>query len=229
MFFQHEVVSNKVLNEKFNLIRLRSKSAGFNFKIGQFTTVKIDPTTYRCYSIASLPEELPYWNIFVDITPGGPGTKYLKSLTPGQIIETLSVVGKFELNIKLKKCIFGAIGCGIAPFLPMIKKLSEDENNELYIYWGLRTEKDIALEKMLKQYSKSSKKIHFEVILSKPSNKWKGKKGHITNEILKIASDATNRNMGIYLSGSGEFILEAQNQLKKQKYPLNRIYHEACY
>lgn len=229
MLFRHEVISNTALNEKFILIKFKSFSSGFKFKVGQFTTIRINQTTFRCYSFASIPEDLPYWEILVDITPGGPGTTYLKSLKVGQSIESLPASGQFELNGKLKKIIFGATGCGMAPFLPMIKMLAKNKNNDVQIFWGLRTEKDVILEKMFNDYSKSNKNMHFEIILSKPSDKWKGKTGHITGEIIKTAKEFSNKNSGIYLSGSNEFISEVCDLLEEEKFPQNKIYHEACY
>ena len=229
MLFQHEVVSNTKLNDKFNLIQFKSKNGEFKFKLGQFTTMKINSKVFRCYSFASTPEELPYWNIFVDITPGGPGTAYLKFLRPGQIIETLSIGGQFKINKKLKKYIFGATGCGVAPFLPMIKKLNEDKNSEIYFFWGLRTEKDIVLIDTLKMYSKLNNKFHFEIVLSKPTSNWKGEKGHITDKIIDMVKKASHKNMGIYLSGSNKFIDDILKLLTNQKFPSEKIYHEACY
>ena len=83
MFFKHDVVSNIKLNSKFNSIKFKSESKSFIFKTGQFVAVKVNKNIFRLYSIASEPEDLPYWNMFIDITPGGPGTTYLKSLKKG--------------------------------------------------------------------------------------------------------------------------------------------------
>lgn len=229
MPFKHEVISNKALNGKFNLIRFKSKSNAFFFKIGQFTVVKINSSVSRCYSFASTPKELPFWDIFVDITPGGPGTTYLKSLKPGGVIETLGASGQFGMEKNIKNYIFGATGCGIAPFLPMVEDLSKKRGIMIYVYWGLRDKGDIALANLLKSYSKVNKSFHFEIVLSKPDDKWKGKTGHVTSEILKTAKELPNKGAGIYLSGSKEFITDAYKLLVKRKFPSNKIYHEACY
>ncbi len=229
MFSEHEVISNKVLNEKFNLIRFKAKSSNFSYKVGQFVTIKVKDNVFRCYSIASLPEELPLWDIFVDISPGGPGTTYLKSVKKGDVIETLSPRGNFLLNKKLNKHIFAATGCGIAPFLPMLKGLIKTKNKKIFLLWGLRFKKDIVLEDLLKSYAKANRNFSFKIILSQPEKDWKGETGHINNTISKIAKELSFVDTGIYLSGSGEFIKESQHLLLNDKFPLKRIFVEACY
>lgn len=229
MLFRHEVVSNRKLNDKFNLIKFKSKSSGFSFKVGQFTTMKISDSVFRCYSFASVSEELPFWDIFVDITPGGPGSKYLETLKPGEIIETLGSSGQFTLKNGLKSYVFGATGCGIAPFLPMIEYLSKKEAISIYVYWGLRAEDEIALIDLLESHSKTNNNFHYDIVLSGPNKKWDGKKGHITEEILTRIEGGPFKNTGVYLSGSGEFITDARELLIKRKFPSDKIYHEACY
>ncbi|MCJ7805525.1 FAD-dependent oxidoreductase [Patescibacteria group bacterium] len=229
MFSEHEVISNKVLNGKFNLIKLKSKNRDFKYKVGQFVTIKVKDNIFRCYSIASLPEELPFWDIFVDISPGGPGTTYLKSIKKGQVIKTLNPRGNFLLNKRLDNHIFAATGCGIAPFLPMIKELLKSKDKKIFFLWGLRFKKDIVLEDLLKSYAKANRNFSFKIILSKPEKDWKGETGHINNTISKIAKGFSYSNTGIYLSGSGEFIKESESLLLNEKFPLKRIFVEACY
>jgi NAD(P)H-flavin reductase len=229
MLFKHDVISNTRLNGKFNLIRFKSLDPAFSFKIGQFATIKVKDGVLRCYSFVSSPEELPFWEIFVDTTPGGPGTTYLKALKPGQCLETQAVGGHFTLNQKFKKFIFGATGCGIAPFLPMLKSLSEEKGAEIYVYWGLRDKADVALTKLFKSYSELNDNFHFEVVLSRPGGKWKGKTGHITEELLLSAIKIPNKNAAIYLSGSGGFVADVRNNLIKKEFPHGNIFHEACY
>jgi ferredoxin-NADP reductase len=229
MLFRHTVISNKKLNAKFNSIKLRSKSKDFLFRVGQFVAVRADKNIFRLYSIASEPQDLPYWNIFVDITPGGPGTSYLKSLKKGQVVETLSPKGQFILSNKMNNYIFGATGCGIAPFIPMITELLKNKEKKVSLIWGLRFKKDIALTKMLNSLRKIHSNFSYEIILSKPETSWHGKRGHVTLPILEKVKESDSTKTGIYLSGSREFIKEATVVLDKEKFPLKKIYFEACY
>jgi ferredoxin-NADP reductase len=229
MFFRHETVSNRKLNAKFNLIRLMSKSKYFTFKTGQFVSVKINKSIFRPYSIASNSEDLPYWNIFTDITPGGPGTTYLKTLKKGGIVRTSKPKGKFLLNRKMDNYVFGATGCGIAPFIPMIKNIIKNRKKKVVLVWGLRFKKDIALVETLNSFHKKSSNFSFEIILSKPNKTWHGKGGYTTPIILERVKLFDYVKTGIYLSGSGKFIKEAIYNLQKVKFPAKKIYFEVCY
>lgn len=226
--FQSTVISNKKLNEKFRLIRLKVTTHGFIFKTGQFIVLKVTESVFRSYSIASLPSELPYWNILVDITPGGPGTTYLRSLKKGDIIRTSSPKGQFLLSQKMGNYIFGATGCGLAPFLPMIKELST-KNKNIFLFWGLRYQQDITLTNLLKSYQKLNPHFNYKIVLSQPDAGWTGKKGHITPWLLKKALPLRDQGLNIYLSGSRQFIQETSDQLKRKRIPSKKIYFEACY
>lgn len=228
MLFKHRVVSNDKLNEKFILLKFKTESSGFDFKIGQYTIFKISDSVFRCYSLASLPEELPFWEIFVDITPGGPGTTYLKSLKKGQVVETLNPSGHLALDKKYNEYLFGATGCGIAPFLPMFRELVKDKKKKVFVYWGLRNEKDIVLTEYLKRYEKLNENFQYEIVLSKPKPGWKGNRGHVTEYLLEFSKNI-GAKYAIYLSGSGDFVEEVCMLLKKQKFPDKNLYMERCY
>jgi NAD(P)H-flavin reductase len=229
MFFQHEVISNKELNSKFNSIKLRSLDKSFSFSPGQFVLFRIKDNILRAYSIASTPEDLPKWEIFVDISPSGPGTTYLRMLKNGDTVKTLNPSGQFVLGQKGGNYIFAATGCGVAPFLSMIKEIIKNKENKVFLYWGLRFNKDIALKKVLDSYSKTDKNFTYEIVLSKPDPDWKGLTGHLINPLIAKAKLLGKGNYKIYLSGSREFVRETTEALEKEKFPARKIYFESCY
>jgi len=228
MFIEHTLIQNKKLNDKFILLTFKSLSSQFTFKEGQFVTIKIADTIFRCYSIISSPNELPNWKMFVDITPGGPGTTYLKKLKKGEIIKTLEPRGALLMDIKPSRFIFGATGCGLAPFLSMLLPLNL-KNKEIYLYWGLRNREDIVFENLFKTYSKKYLNFHYEISLSNPDKKWRGLKGHVNNFILEKSKESDAKNTAVYLSGSGQFVDDVGDNLQKNKFRLKNIHHEACY
>lgn len=231
MFIQHKVISNKKLNKKFNLIRLRAKKKDFNFKPGQFITLKVTNSVFRCYSISSSADILPYWQMFVDITPGGPGTSLIKQLKKGDCIETSPPAGKFIYKKDgSKKIILAGTGCGIAPLFPILQEALENNRvNKILLLWGLRFKKDIVLENHLKQIAKNNAKFHYEIVLSRPERKWTGYTRHIQTHIVKNTKTLLSKKTSIYLSGSEKFVKESINGLKKTKPAPAQIYFEKCY
>ena len=225
--FQHQVVSNRILNNKFNLLTFRCKAKNWNFKIGQFVLIQVGKNITRAYSIASLPDKLPLWQIFVDITPQGPGTTYLKALKARDIILTSDATGQFILSEKGNQYLFAATGCGIAPFIPMVKSCLNN-NKKVHLFWGLRRISEIALRDAIAGWSKNNN-FSYDIILSQPESVWKGKTGHIQQFIpAKIKSLGLN-NLKVYLSGSRDFIKQTSIILKAGNIPTKKIYFEACY
>ena len=231
MFLKHEVIFNKKLNEKFNLIRLKAKKRGFNFRPGQFITLKVTDLVFRCYSISSSPDILPFWQIFVDITPGGPGTSYIRKLSKGDTIKTSLPTGEFIYKKDgSKNIILAGTGCGIAPLLPILQTgLKDNRINEILLLWGLRFKSDIVLESYLKQIAKKNTKFHYEIILSRPEEKWAGYTGHVQQYIVKNTKILSPKKTSVYLSGNGEFIKDSLNALKGIEPAPAQIYLEKCY
>lgn len=227
----HEVISNQVLNYKFRLLRFKTKNKGFTFEPGQFTVIKIDDAIFRCYSIYSLPHELPFWQIFVDIIPGGPGSQFLKNLAAGDKIETTKISGAFTLKKdKSQTVVFAATGCGLAALKPMIEKLLKQKDKpKIFLLWGLRHKKDIVLKDLLEDWRKKNPCFSYEIVLSQPKSDWKGKNGHITPHVIKLAKILPQDKTAIYLCGGSEFVEESQKFLLKIKFPQKRIYFEKCY
>ena len=225
---EHEVVSNRKLNYKFHLLTLRAPSS-FSFKTGQFVVLKINDSIFRCYSIASSPEKLPFWEIFVDITPQGPGTRYLSKLKSKDKIEVTKVAGLFSLQSrKSKQIIFAATGCGLAALKPMIEEsLRKDNSEKAILLWGLRYEKDIVFKKLLAEWKKRYPQFTYIIILSQPKSQWKGERGHITKRIVNLAIEEPKTS--IYLCGGSDFIEETQDKLQKNSFSSEKIYFERCY
>jgi NAD(P)H-flavin reductase len=225
------VIQNQKLNSKFHLLKFKVLAKKFAFVPGQFVTVKVKDNIFRSYSIFSLPSDLPFWEIFVDITPGGPGTTYLKNLKNGDTIKTSLPAGNFTpQKDKTDKLFFGATGCGLAPARPILENILQSNlAAKVHFYWGLRNKRDIALIPLLKSLEEKYPNFSYEIILSKPEVPWKGKTGHVTEYLLQNVNNDIKHKTSIYISGSGEFIKEALSELQKAKFPAEKTYFEACY
>lgn len=226
-FIKSEVVSNQKLNYKFHSIRFKAFSP-FDFKIGQFVTLKVTDKIFRSYSIASTPGQLPYWEMFVDITPNGPGTQFLSRLTTRDIIETTTPRGNFILEETSNPLVFVITGCGFASIKPMIEE-SLRAGKEVYLFWGLRYIKDIVLEDFLGTYQKNYPNFHYEIILSHPEGRWKGKSGHVTEHLCETVKKLKERRPNIYLCGNGAMIADINKSLVQFENCYDKIHFEKYY
>ncbi|MDO8573965.1 MAG: FAD-binding oxidoreductase [Candidatus Daviesbacteria bacterium] len=227
VFFSSEVISNKKLNYKFNLIKLKVlDKEKFIFEPGQFTVIKIGPSLFRSYSFASHPSKLPSWEILADITPAGPGSKFLESLKTGQIVQHSSAKGIFSLDgDRVGINVMAATGCGLASMIPMIEELLKNSRNKILLFWGLREEKDLCLLDWLNAKTKNPN-FSYQLVLSKPSALWKGITGHLVEPLVKFVGSVPAKKLYTYLCGNKSMIIDAQEALEKINFAKERIYYE---
>ncbi|MBU2544611.1 hypothetical protein KJ618_04050, partial [Patescibacteria group bacterium] len=131
-----------------------------------------------------------------------------------------------------RKKVFVATGTGIAPFRSMIIDcLSRYElltmNYELILYWGLRLEEDIYWKEEFENLEKQYPNFHFYLVLSKASDHWQGKTGHVTEHVLNEEKDLENSDF--YLCGNKEMVKELEEQLLAKNVPKERIKTELFY
>lgn len=230
-FFDSEVIENQKLNYKFHLIKLRLKKNKeiFNFHPGQFVVIKIGDSLYRSYSVTSNLDELPEWRIFADITPGGPGSIFLKNLIPGQKIQHSSGKGIFILKEEPASYnIMAATGCGLASLIPMTEKVLQQTDKKVVLIWGLRYQKDLCLLDWLNSLTNNSN-FSYKIVLSKPSDNWQGAKGHLTTLLLKLVNGIPSKEQDIYLCGNKLMINDAKSLLQTMNFSQDRIYFERYY
>ncbi len=227
-FYKSQVIENQKLNYKFRHLRFKLKDKGFSFKAGQFLIIKISESVFRPYSIASIPKNLPYWELLIDISPAGPGSQFLKKLKPGEIVETSSAKGNLTLkDDKSNNLIFVATGCGLASIKPIIEELlNRKSQKKIYLFWGLRYQKDIFYQKLLEKWKKEQSNFHYEIILSQPENGWPGKKGHVNKHALKLIKNLPLTKTSCYLCGNQKMIEELRLGLMRIGFPENKIYFE---
>lgn len=229
--FNSEVIANEKLNYKFHLIkfRLRKSNEVFSFQEGQFVVILVGSSVYRSYSIASKAEELPEWRLLVDITPGGPGSTFLKNLKVGQKIQHSSGKGAFTLNKKPSPLnIMIATGCGIASLIPMTEKLLQQRNKKTVLFWGLRFKKDICMFEWLNSFS-SNASFNHQIILSKPSKDWNGAKGYVTDLLADLIKSISLKDLDIYICGNKLMINDVKSLLQTIDFAEERMHFERHY
>lgn len=232
-FFKSEVIGNKKLNYKFNHLRFKLadiQKDQFSFSAGQFVIVKVTDSLSQSYSVASMPEQLPCWEILVDITPDGPGCRFLKNLKPGDIIETTAPRGVFTLANSAENHILTATGCGFASTWPMAKTLLVKQGRKrVHLFWGLRHERDIVYQNLLDKWQKDYPNFQYELILSHPEGKWAGKVGYTTTHVIELAKKLPANKTNIYLCGNQGLVNDVKEALQKIDFPEERLYFERYY
>ena len=224
-FIKSKVITNQELNYKFRLLKFETQDPAFIFKTGQFTNVRVAENTFRSYSIATHPGTLPSWEIFIDTTPRGPGSQLMTCLKPGDEIETTKPAGHFYLEEANSPYIMVATGCGMASVRPMIEELLPQQK-QVYLLWGLRFIKDIVFEKELENWHKNYDNFDFEIVLSKPEEKWPGKTGHVTEYVVDLVKKLAPQKPNLYLCGNSSMIEEVNSSLSQLSDSFGKIHFE---
>jgi len=229
---QMKFIGKKLLSSKYWLFEFVVPE-NFNFDAGQYLSFKVDERGLRrSYSIASEPGKKRI-EILLDVSPMGAGCKFLLGLKDGQKIEALGAMGGFviidsgELTVdKDSSLVFVGTGSGVAPLRSMIRDLLINKNNKskIRLYWGLRFEKDVFWTDELNKLKNEYSNFDYDLVLSKPSEKWSHCSGHVTDCLLKHSLSFVDTDF--YLCGSKAMVEEIREFLLDKGVEKKRIFFE---
>jgi len=201
------------------------------FHAGQYISMQVsDRGERRPYSICSAPENTHGFELLVDISPQGVGSRYLESLAFGQEVSVLGPLGVFTIYDGSEEAglTFVATGAGIAPFRSMIldQLQTKDGSREISLYWGLREAEHLFWEADFAELADSFPNFHFHPTLSRAPIEWPLCKGRVT-DCLTVHSLLPAA--GYYLCGNQEMVKEVAELLQTKGVVSNRIHHENFY
>lgn len=203
------------------------------FRAGQYIglTMEINGVrTSRPFSIASSPNQLSYYELGIRIKEGGFVSPFLvENLKVGDILEASEPLGNLYYNPLFhgNDLVFIAGGCGITPFISMLKDISERNIPlNIWLIFGCLTEKDILFREELDDIQERRLNIHINYILSEPNTDWKGECGFISRDII-LKKIGTIEKKYFYVVGNREMYEYVKEELNALGIPQHRIYFEA--
>lgn len=182
----------------------------------------------RYFTIASSPTE-PEIKLGVKIEEGKWSTfkKHLSEMKNGDILAASQLAGDFTLpKDPSKKLLFIAGGIGITPFRSMIQYLvDKNEKRDIIMLYTTPHPDELAY---IPLFDEAEKKLGIKVVYvitreENAPNDWKGKKGRITEDMLKeVAPDYKDRDA--YLSGPNAMVESYKSLLHQAGTAWNRIH-----
>lgn len=197
------------------------------FRPGQYANFFIGDGICRSFSIASQ-SKLGHLEFFIKKIPEGIFTdKFLSQAQVGNSLQVEIPFGTFAFHADdYMPLIFAVTGTGIAPIKCMLDSLLEsDACPPIRVYWGVRREDDLFLTREIAVWSEQFDDFEFIPVLSKPSDGWLGRVGHIQNVILDEFSDLSD--FAIYLCGSPAMIRDATKIFCAAGANLSHLYADA--
>ncbi len=226
-----EVVEGFVIDSveevpEVRVVRIKP-SKWLDFKPGQYFQVFIpDDESVKPYSVSSSPSNRGYIEFCVKRVEGGHASNFMFHARPGDKLKMQGPMGRFILQENVTNdIIFAATGTGISSIKPMIQTIFErGTDKQIWLFFGVRTEKDIIYKKDFEALAKKYKNFHFVPCLSRASEKWNGERGYVQDVMKKLIRDITNKD--IYLYGVAEMVEQMKLIAQQLGFSKEKIHFE---
>ena len=217
----------------YRLVPAKSTKVLPPFRAGQYIglTVEINGVrTARPYSLVSSPNQHAYYELSIRKKAEGFVSVYFyNNSNVGDIVECTEPLGTFYHNSLFhgENLVFIAGGCGITPFVSMLKDISERMLPiNVWVLFGCLTEGDILFRQELEDIKKRRSNVKVQYILSEADSGWEGECGFITQDIIKnLIGDVKDKFF--YVVGNRDMYQFIFKELEELGVPKHRIAYEA--
>lgn len=175
----------------------------FDFEPGQFVELEVpDADLMRAYSLSNTANWEGHLEFLIRLQPNGKFSEFLQTTSIGQHIQVHAASGAFVLNKQSSnpRC-FIAGGTGVAPFLSILKRMSEwAEDHPTHLFLGVNKEDEILCQDELEALQKSLPKLTVEICVWQPEGDWRGFIGTPV-DAFKAYLDKNGAGHDVYLCG----------------------------
>ncbi len=231
-------VPKQYKSEVLNIARLNDRVWEFtfrhinppilNFEPGQFISLKVSPMAYRTYSIASDYKNKEQLKIIVTAAHEGVGSNYLRQLKIGDEVNFIGPAGMLRLkNTAVPQINFFATGTGLAPFIPMLHKLSDiTYEGSINLFFGVRNSTEMFYAEEIRKIGTILKNFVCKVYFSQPQQDetFPYNAGRITLAISDTSK--FDNHAHYYLCGHPAMVDECEKTLWANKIPEQNIIFE---
>ena len=211
-----EVVALDDATHDIKRIRLKIVSGGpFDFSAGQFASVTFEGCPPRDYSMANVPGD-PILEFHVRRTAGGAtSTHVYEKLEVGDHVRVEGPFGPSYLRETHRGPIIAvAAGSGMAPIKWVVERaLQQALPQHIYLYFGVRSERDLYLHDHFARLAQTHKNLHFIPVLSEGVNE--DRRQGLVHEAIAQDFDEFD-GCKAYLAGP-PVMVEAATQLFEQR------------
>ncbi|MFX1269750.1 MAG: flavin reductase family protein [Promethearchaeota archaeon] len=217
----------------FRFISAKQNKPLAPFRAGQYIGLIVEINgvrTSRPYSIVSSPNQLAYYELGIRKNEDGFVSPFIfDNAKIGDIFEVTEPLGNLYYNSIFhgKDLVFIAGGCGITPFISMLRYISETGAAlNISLIYGCLSEKDILFRDELEDLQTRRPNINIKFILSEPEPDWKGECGFITRD--KILNEIGSiKDKYFYIVGNRPMYQFIKEEMKELGISKHRVYYEA--
>jgi ferredoxin-NADP reductase len=169
--------------------------------------VKVADFEWRDYSIADV--EGARVGFLISTRTGGYGSRYVINAQPGSETVLELPLGHYGLARNERRKVFIATGTGLAPFLPMFRRLrAEGDLGDVDLYFGCRT----AAEDITRHLNPLPGTV--VRCLSREAPPPGGFKGRVSQAIVELMFDPARTEF--YLCGSAAMVADCRDELERR-------------
>jgi ferredoxin-NADP reductase len=161
---------------------------GFRFLPGQWVSFRIpdqgQERVARAYSIASAPREDGQFEVAVTLVEGGPGSNYLHTVQPPQVLPMAGPEGFFTLQPPERPILMVATGTGVSPFRSML--LAQQRLPRTVLLFGHRSEEDLLYREDFEGLARRFEQFRYLPTLSRGGPGWGGLRGYVQTHVAEL-------------------------------------------
>jgi CDP-4-dehydro-6-deoxyglucose reductase/ferredoxin-NAD(P)+ reductase (naphthalene dioxygenase ferredoxin-specific) len=222
------VVEIEPLTHDIRGVRLAMEAGGpMSFSAGQYAQIEFAPGLSRHYSMANTPDE-PELVFHIRYMPGGRTSRYVATqLKVGDKVKVSGPLGVSYLRDQHRgPVLLVAGGSGLAPIQSILcTLLARGYEAAVKLYFGVRSERDVYHEPLLKDLAVRHPNFEYHVVLSEQIGA-KGRRYGLVHEALDLP---VSESVMAYLAGPPVMVESATALLRSQGVAAGRIHADAFY
>lgn len=200
------------------------------FKAGQYIDFLLPDGRRRSFSLANAPTDDELLELHVRKVEGGFfTTAVFETMHEKDIMRIEGPLGQFYLrHDKPFPIIFIAGGTGFAPVKGMVEQaITEKIDRLIYIYWGVRSKRDLYLHDLAEQWAEQYPHIKYIPVLSEPlpEDNWQGRTGFVHEAVLQDRPHFINCE--IYACGPPIMITAVENNFISKGLDKNCFFYDS--
>ena len=201
----------------------------FTFSAGQYSAVSFAGQPPRDYSMANMPDD-KILEFHIRRLPGGATSQYVSSAVKiGDKVKVEGPLGTSYLrDLHAGPIIAVAGGSGLAPIKSIVDTaLAKGLKQHIYLYFGVRAERDLYLEDHFNALAAKHANFHFHAVLSEPEAGSKRRSGFV-HEAVRSDFDEVD-GCKAYLAGPPVMVEAATKMFEARGMKRADIHADAFY
>ncbi len=202
------------------------------FLPGQYIDILLADGQRRSFSLANTPEEAATegLELHIRLVEGGLFTpKVFDTLHERDLLRFEGPFGTYFLRQDADRPIlFVAGGTGFAPVKGMLRQaLEAGMKQPMHLFWGARTQADLYLDTMVREWERSHDNLLYTPVLSDPEGeeKWTGARGFVHEEVLREYPDLSLHD--VYASGPPPMIEAIRTRFREKGMDGERFFYDS--